>query len=161
MHCLVKRTLLLPRLSLHLIARKQATTASAWLYSRPMASPAISSSNRPFSSDTDFKPSEELAKERYDSRANEDIEKKRARLLYQSRKRGMLENGVILASFANKYLSNLDADHLDQYDRLINLPTNDWDIYYWATNTKPTPPEFETSIMGMLREHLNSKDLLT
>uniref|UniRef100_A0A6G1SF84 Succinate dehydrogenase assembly factor 2, mitochondrial n=1 Tax=Aceria tosichella TaxID=561515 RepID=A0A6G1SF84_9ACAR len=157
MHCLVKRTLLLPRLSLHLIARKQATTASAWLYSRPMASPAISSSNRPFSSDTDFKPSEELAKERYDSRANEDIEKKRARLLYQSRKRGMLENGVILASFANKYLSNLDADHLDQYDRLINLPTNDWDIYYWATNTKPTPPEFETSIMGMLREHLNSK----
>jgi succinate dehydrogenase assembly factor 2 len=98
-----------------------------------------------------------LAKERYDTRANEDIEKKRARLLYQSRKRGMLENGVILASFANKYLNTLDADHLDQYDRLINLPTNDWDIYYWATNTKPTPPEFETPVLGMLREHLKSK----
>lgn len=114
-----------------------------------------SSSSR--SSDTDFKPSEELAKERYDSRANEDIEKKRARLLYQSRKRGMLENGVILASFANKYLHKLDAEHLDQYDRLINLPTNDWDIFYWATKTKPTPPQFETPVMELLREHLNSK----
>ena len=108
-------------------------------------------------SDTDFKPSEELAKERYDSRANEDIEKKRARLLYQSRKRGMLENGVILSSFANKFLHKLDADHLDQYDQLINLPTNDWDIFYWATKTKPTPPEFETPVMAMLREHLHSK----
>lgn len=159
MHCLVKSSLLLPRLSLNLVARKQATATQTWLYSRSTTSGILvsSSSCRSFSSDTDFKPSEELAKERYDTRANEDIEKKRARLLYQSRKRGMLENGVILASFANKFLNKLDADHLDQYDRLINLPTNDWDIYYWATNTKPTPPEFETPIMGMLREHLKSK----
>ena len=112
---------------------------------------------RKASSDTDFKPSEELAKERYDSRANEDIERKRARLLYQSRKRGMLENGVILASFANKHLDKLDIEQLDQYDKLINLPTNDWDIFYWITKTKPTPPEFETPIMAKLREHVNCK----
>lgn len=104
-----------------------------------------------------FRPSEDLAKERYESRANEDTDKKRARLLYQSRKRGMLENGVILASFADKFLSNLDSEQLDQYDRLINLPTNDWDIFYWATRTKPTPKEYETSVMQMLREHLKNK----
>lgn len=69
----------------------------------------------------------------------------------------MLENGVILASFANKYLNDLDAEQLDQYDRLINLPTNDWDIFYWATRTKPTPVEFETPVMDKLREHLKSK----
>jgi len=105
----------------------------------------------------DFRASEDLAKERYDIRADEAIEKKRARLLYQSRKRGMLENGVILASFADKFLNTLDPDQLDQYDRLINLPTNDWDIYYWATKTKPTPPEFETPVMQKLREHITSK----
>lgn len=105
----------------------------------------------------DFKPSEELLQERYELRADEPLEKKRARLRYQSRKRGMLENGVILASFADKHLQNLDAEQLDQYDRLINLPTNDWDIYYWATKTKPTPTEFETPVMAKLREHLHSK----
>lgn len=117
----------------------------------------FSSTRRTYSDNKDFKPSEELAKERYDIRANEDIDKKRARLLYQSRKRGMLENGVILSSFADKYLNKLDPNELDQYDRLINLPTNDWDIFYWATKTKPTPAEFETPVMAKLREHLHSK----
>ena len=32
----------------------------------------------------------------YEPRKNEDVEVKRARLLYQSRKRGMLENGLLL-----------------------------------------------------------------
>lgn len=31
----------------------------------------------------------------YEPRKNEDVEVKRARLLYQSRKRGMLENGLL------------------------------------------------------------------
>lgn len=106
---------------------------------------------------SEFRHSDDLAKERYDLRAGDDESKKRARLLYQSRKRGMLENGVILASFADKFLNQLDAQELDEYDRLINLPTNDWDIFYWATKTKPTPPEYETKVMQKLREHLKSK----
>ena len=32
----------------------------------------------------------------YSPRANEPVETKRARILYQSRKRGMLENGILL-----------------------------------------------------------------
>ena len=32
----------------------------------------------------------------YEKRKNEDVKVKRARLLYQSRKRGMLENGLLL-----------------------------------------------------------------
>lgn len=106
---------------------------------------------------SDFRPSEDLLKERYENRSNENIDKKRARLIYQSRKRGMLENGVILSAFADKYVNKFDEKQLDEYDRLINLPTNDWDIYYWATKTKPTPPEFESSVMQMLQEHLNEK----
>ena len=37
-------------------------------------------------------------------KVNEAIEEKRARLVYQSRKRGMLENGLLLGSFASKHL---------------------------------------------------------
>ena len=35
--------------------------------------------------------------------------------------------------------------------RLINLPSNDWEIYYWATETKPTPEEFDNVVMDMLK----------
>lgn len=39
------------------------------------------------------------------------------RLLYQSRKRGMLENDLILSTFAHKYLNKLNEKQIDEYDR--------------------------------------------
>jgi succinate dehydrogenase assembly factor 2 len=80
------------------------------------------------------------------------------RLLYQSRKRGMLENGLVLSTFAAKHLDTMEGELLDQYDRLINLPTNDWDIYYWATGVKPTPLEFNNKVMDLLKEHVKNKN---
>ncbi|CAN7998771.1 unnamed protein product [Ixodes hexagonus] len=90
-------------------------------------------------------------------RPNETTEVRRARLLYQSRKRGMLENDLVLSTFAAKYLDKFTEDQLLQYDRLINLPSNDWDIYYWATG-KETPNEFENEVMALLRKHVRNND---
>jgi len=45
------------------------------------------------------------------------------RLLYQSRKRGMLENYLLLSTFAAKYLNGMEKNNL-KYDQLINGPTN-------------------------------------
>lgn len=71
-------------------------------------------------------------------RINEPIETKRARLLYQSRKRGILETDLLLLRFAAKYLKSMTLEELEEYDRLLDLP--DWDIYYWATkNFEVTP----------------------
>lgn len=39
------------------------------------------------------------------------------RLIYQSRKRGMLENGLLLSTFAKKYLNDFDDEQLRLYDR--------------------------------------------
>merc|ERR1712179_597205 len=64
----------------------------------------------------------------YIDKFEEPIAEKRSRLMYQSRKRGMLENGLLLGSFANKYLAEMDEEKLTLYDRLINLPSNDWEI---------------------------------
>ena len=44
------------------------------------------------------------------------------------------------------------------YDQLINLPSNDWDIFYWATGVKETPSEFDNEVMNMLKEHVKNKD---
>ena len=94
----------------------------------------------------------------YEEKFHEPLEEKRSRLLYQSRKRGMLENGLLLGSFADKYLANFNEEQLVLYDRLINLPSNDWEIFYWATEARETPEEFNTQIMDLLKEHAKNKD---
>ncbi|XP_043520740.1 succinate dehydrogenase assembly factor 2, mitochondrial-like [Frieseomelitta varia] len=94
----------------------------------------------------------------YTQRNEENKDIKKARLLYQSRKRGMLENGLLLSTFAKKYLSSFNDKQLHLYDCLINLPTNDWDIFYWATGAKPTPPEFDNEIMDLLKKHIKNEE---
>merc|ERR1712071_591373 len=75
-----------------------------------------------------------------------------------SRGRGMLENGLLLSTFASRYLNGMSEAQTTMYDRLINLPSNDWDIFYWATCVKDTPVEFDNEIMNMLKEHVQNKD---
>ncbi|XP_045176354.1 succinate dehydrogenase assembly factor 2, mitochondrial-like [Mercenaria mercenaria] len=93
-----------------------------------------------------------------DRGSNESIHDKKARLLYQSRKRGMTENGLLLSTFASLYLDKLTDDQLAMYDSLINKPTNDWEIYYWMIGNKPTPSEYDNSVMDMLKDHAKNED---
>lgn len=78
-------------------------------------------------------------------------------MLYQSRKRGMLENGLLLSTFADKYLDNLTPELTNQYDKFINEPSNDWDIYYWLTGKEDPPAEFKNEIFQMLQNHTQNK----
>ena len=94
----------------------------------------------------------------FENKFEEGSVEKRSRLKYQSRKRGIAENGLLLGTFADRYLDTMSEEEMMLYDRLINLPTNDWDIYYWVTCTKPTPDEFDNIIMDKLKEHANNSD---
>lgn len=70
----------------------------------------------------------------------------------------MLENDLLLSTFAARYLKDFTATQTEQYDKLINGVTNDWDIYYWATNVRETPKEYNNEIMDMLKKHtMNEK----
>jgi len=94
----------------------------------------------------------------YEDKIGEPLHIKRARLLYQSRKRGMLENGLLLSNFASKFLATMEEPQISQYDRLINLPSNDWEIYYWATGVKQTPPEFDHEVMSALKRFVQNEN---
>ncbi|EGD84506.1 succinate dehydrogenase assembly factor 2, mitochondrial [Trichophyton rubrum D6] len=85
-------------------------------------------------------------------RKGEDNSTKRARLLYQSRKRGTLESDLLLSTFASTYLAKMTGSQLDEYDRFLD--ENDWDIYYWATQEPPSESEAAESV-------LKAKDELT
>ncbi|RKF64150.1 Succinate dehydrogenase assembly factor 2, mitochondrial [Erysiphe neolycopersici] len=72
-------------------------------------------------------------------RVGEDANTMRARLLYQSRKRGTLESDLLLSTFAEAHLRDMTEAQLANYD--LFLDENDWDIYYWATQD----PHLESS----------------
>lgn len=91
-------------------------------------------------------------------RTGETLEIKRARLTYQSRKRGILESDLLLSRFAKKHLHTFDMAQLDEYDSLLDEA--DWDIYYWATgnyDVTPLPEKWKNSkIMKQLQEDTQS-----
>jgi len=75
-------------------------------------------------------------------RTGEDHNTTRARLLYQSRKRGTLESDLLMSTFAEAHLREMTPAQMAQYD--LFLDENDWDIYYWATQ-EPSPTSMETA----------------
>jgi len=83
----------------------------------------------------------------------EDVDTTRARLLYQSRKRGMAENDILISTFAKRYLPDFSIEQLKMYDDIINKPSNDWDLYYWMTGASPIPVEFNNEVMALMVEH--------
>ncbi|GLB42091.1 putative plays an essential role in the assembly of succinate dehydrogenase (SDH), an enzyme complex (also referred to as respiratory complex II) that is a component of both the tricarboxylic acid (TCA) cycle and the mitochondrial electron transport chain, and which couples the oxidation of succinate to fumarate with the reduction of ubiquinone (coenzyme Q) to ubiquinol [Lyophyllum shimeji] len=89
-------------------------------------------------------------------RPNESADTLRARLHYQSRKRGTLESDLLLSTFARDNLSTMSEAELREYDRLLDEP--DWDIYYWATG-KRTPPERwgDSEILRRLAVHAKNE----
>eukprot|EP00066_Takifugu_rubripes_P005725 XP_003969999.1 PREDICTED: succinate dehydrogenase assembly factor 2, mitochondrial [Takifugu rubripes] len=94
----------------------------------------------------------------WEEKIDEPVEIKKRRLLYESRKRGMLENCILLSLFAKRYLNTMSEKQLQQYDRLINEPSNDWDIYYWATEAQPTPDIYQGEVMDMLKEFTKNRE---
>ncbi|EIW55032.1 DUF339-domain-containing protein [Trametes versicolor FP-101664 SS1] len=89
-------------------------------------------------------------------RPGEPLENMRARLVYQSRKRGTLESDLLLSTFAQERLATMEEAELHEFDKLMDEP--DWDIYYWATGKKTPPERWQNSaLLDKLREHVRNE----
>ncbi|KAF0767017.1 succinate dehydrogenase assembly factor 2-B, mitochondrial-like [Aphis craccivora] len=89
--------------------------------------------------------------------SDSELDLMRSRLIYQSRKRGILENCIIFTSFADKYLKTFNCDQLQKYDALINSKFDEWDLYAWSIGSKPAPQEFDNDIMKLLKDHVQKR----
>eukprot|EP00039_Didymoeca_costata_P011248 m.157246 g.157246 ORF g.157246 m.157246 type:complete len:160 (+) comp15111_c0_seq7:313-792(+) len=84
---------------------------------------------------------------------------KRSRLLYQSRKRGIKENDLIMGTFAGKYLEGMTQSELAEYDSILNDHDNEWDMYAWMVGRKPLPDYLSDSqVMHKLVEHAENRE---
>ncbi|KAG0268060.1 succinate dehydrogenase assembly factor 2 [Linnemannia exigua] len=72
---------------------------------------------------------------------NESLQTIRARLTYQSRKRGILETDLILSTFAKEFLGTMSLEDCRRLDKFMDEP--DWDIYYWVTGKKEVPERWK------------------
>ncbi|MEM8592087.1 MAG: succinate dehydrogenase assembly factor 2 [Pseudomonadota bacterium] len=70
----------------------------------------------------------------------ETIEIRRKRLYMRSIRRGIKEMDVILTSFADARLGQMDHDALDAYEALISEP--DLDLYPWISGQTAPPDEY-------------------
>ncbi|KAF8889620.1 Flavinator of succinate dehydrogenase-domain-containing protein [Infundibulicybe gibba] len=89
-------------------------------------------------------------------RPNEPVTTLRARLVYQSRKRGTLESDLLLSTFARDFLGSMSESELKEYDKLLDEA--DWDIYYWSTGKRAPPERWANSaILGKLAVHAKNE----
>jgi succinate dehydrogenase assembly factor 2 len=113
-------------------------------------------------------------------RHNESVETLRARLTYQTRKRGTLESDLIMSTFAKEHLHSLTREELLELDQVTYPETGtcalrslchktdwnrtqlldepDWDVYYWCTEGKAPPDRWANSpILAKLKIHARNE----
>ncbi|GAA6060081.1 hypothetical protein JCM10212_003042 [Sporobolomyces blumeae] len=86
-----------------------------------------------------------------EGRDDEPTETLRKRLVYESRKRGILEMDLILSTFSKERLPDMSDRELREYDRFLTLP--DWTIFYYVTGKAPAPEPWKSS--DVLRDLLD------
>ncbi|KAK6013497.1 TPR repeat region [Ostertagia ostertagi] len=85
--------------------------------------------------------------------------KQSARLLYQSKKRGILENDILIGDFGEKYLNKMDRETLKEYDTLINGDIMEWDLYYYMSGKEEPPADVANSgAFQLLKKFVDEKE---
>jgi len=86
--------------------------------------------------------------------SDENVKTLRSRLVYQTRKRGTLETGLLLSSFAtSERIDGMGKEELHELDRLLAIP--EWTIYYWAIGKQSPPDGSEWSSSKLLGQHVS------
>jgi antitoxin CptB len=78
----------------------------------------------------------------------EPLDIRRKRLLFRSWHRGTKETDLLLGSFAERHLAELDAGQLDRYEAL--LENSDAYLFDWIAGRTAPPPEHDNDVLGLL-----------
>jgi succinate dehydrogenase flavin-adding protein (antitoxin of CptAB toxin-antitoxin module) len=131
--------------SLRLCSTKRSFFASSWRGADPWLLPNTPEHLKSTTTPPDLPPPTPVA------RPNESVKTLRARLLYQSRKRGTLESDLLLSTFARDHLSEMGDMEMKEYDKVSRyhriLLFSDTVFSYWMN-------QIGTSITGPLGKGL-------
>ena len=77
------------------------------------------------------------------------MDARRKKIHYRAWHRGMREMDLILGRFADQTLEKMDAEHLDDFERVLDCP--DHMLLGWITGRDEVAPEFNNEFMGLLK----------
>ena len=90
------------------------------------------------------------------TRSSEGLDVRRRRLLFRSWHRGIREVDLILGRFADARLAAMGEGELDEYEKLLDVPTPD--ILAWVMGERSVPPEQQTPLLAeMIDFHISGK----
>jgi antitoxin CptB len=81
----------------------------------------------------------------------DNIENRRKRLIFRSWHRGTREMDLIMGSFAESYVPEMDEAELNMYEELLHTP--DPDVYDWVSGQKPVPANVVNPVIEKLLKH--------
>ena len=82
------------------------------------------------------------------SAAGEELDARRKKLKFRSWHRGMREMDFILGRFADAGIAGLTGDELDQYERLLDFP--DDQFFLLVTGDLPVPADLECPLLDRI-----------
>lgn len=78
-----------------------------------------------------------------------DFEKKKKKILYRSKYRGIRELDILFEKFTDKYYNVLDHDDLNELNELLKIP--DWELLEFLMYPKNTPVNLNSKTLQRLR----------
>lgn len=81
---------------------------------------------------------------------SDDSETRRRRINYLSQRRGTKEADMVLGGFADRYLADMDAGQLTQFEALLLEP--DPDLMIWIGGLETPPEHHRTALFQLLMD---------
>jgi antitoxin CptB len=82
--------------------------------------------------------------------SSEGLDGRRRRILFRSWHRGIREMDLVLGRFADAQLSALSEAELDDYERLLEIP--DQQFFAWVSGAETASAEYDTAMFRRLRD---------
>lgn len=76
------------------------------------------------------------------------MDARRRKLTFRAWRRGFREMDLLMGSFADKHIVELDEDGLAEFERLLVVP--DWEVYAWLIGQKPVPENHQGPVLDQL-----------
>ncbi len=79
------------------------------------------------------------------TRSSAGLNERQRKALYRAWHRGMRETDLLLGSFADAEIGDLDERELAQFESLLDQP--DAEILHWVTGSSKAPEKFDTALL--------------
>lgn len=85
-----------------------------------------------------------------DARLTEDKRNRLGRIAFRAWRRGFREADLVLGPFTDQVGPTLTDAELDDFEALL-AQDDDHELYAWIIESRPTPEDYETALMGKIR----------